>query len=73
MPYHYWLVVAHIYVYNPLLRVALDRQILGGWVFLVDFTNGAVSVTQSAGGLWIVYNSGPLCDLGLRLARIGKE
>ena len=73
MPYQYFLEVAHRYASIPVLCVALYRQILGGWVFAVDVTNAAAaSVTQSACGLFLFYNLGPLCDLGLRLAGIGK-
>ena len=63
IPEQYCLEVTHIYLFNPLLCVKLNRQILGGWVFSVDVTNGAVIVATSACGLFLFYNFGPLFDL----------
>ena len=37
------------YVFDTVLCVTLDGQILGRWVFAVDVTRGVVSVTKSTG------------------------
>ena len=67
IPQKYFAEAPHRYLHNPVLFVSLKRQILGGWVFSADVTNGAFALTQSEDALCLFYNSGPLCDWGLRL------